>query len=551
MQPAPIPVNEKERLFSLHQLNILDTPPEERFDRITRLATKIFKVPISTLTLIDSNREWFKSCQGLDKREGERAISFCGHAMLADNIFIIPDALKDPRFSDNPLVKGEPFIRFYAGVSLKGPEGYRVGTFCIKDHQPRMMSEDEIKMLEDLAAWAELELNVHELGRALSAREKAEKELEEKARALKEEKVRDEAFLRSIGEGVVVTDQDGRVILINHVVSQIIGYGQREITGKVWAQELPQVEDSQGRHVSYEETPVYLALHNQGTNSKKYWYVGKNNQRIPVIITGSPVVIEGKNQGAIVVFRDVSKEEQIDKMKDEFLSIASHEMRTPLTVIKGVVSMILEGDYGELNDKLKPPLSDVAASTERLTVLVGDMLNVSRLESGKLKFNLQTVDLKVVIEDVVKTLQPLVKDKNIKLAAGQLSSDPVQADQDKLRVVLNNLLGNAIKFTDYGNVVISSKPDGEKLEIEVSDSGIGIAKEDQDKLFGRFAQINTGEGRPQGTGLGLYISREFIRKMGGDLYLKYSERGKGSTFVFSLPVAGSKEAEEIKNSMLI
>src|SRR3989344_1027301 len=103
MKTAPIPENEKERLFSLYKLGLLDTKPEERFDRITRTATKIFNVPISTLTLIDAEREWFKSCQGLTKREGKRAISFCGHALLSNKIFVIPDTTKDKRFADNPM----------------------------------------------------------------------------------------------------------------------------------------------------------------------------------------------------------------------------------------------------------------------------------------------------------------------------------------------------------------------------------------------------------------------------------------------------------------
>ncbi len=166
MLPAPIPADEKERLAALYRLNILDTPPEDRFDRITHLATRLFKAPIATLTLVDSNREWFKSCQGLDEKQNDRAISFCGHAVLSDNIFIIPDALKDPRFADNPLVVGEPHIRFYAGIALFSADNYRIGTFCIKDRKPRFLSEMEITDLKSLASWAELEMNSRELQQA-------------------------------------------------------------------------------------------------------------------------------------------------------------------------------------------------------------------------------------------------------------------------------------------------------------------------------------------------------------------------------------------------
>src|SRR3989344_2507303 len=163
MKEAPIPKNELKRVMSLYLLNLLDTKPEKRFDQITRIATKIFHVPISTLTLIDANREWFKSCQGLSKTEGDRAISFCGHALIEDEILVIQDTKKDERFADNPMVVGEPYIRFYAGVPIMSADGQRIGVFCIKDIKPREFSKVDEEILEGLAAWAELEINLRNL----------------------------------------------------------------------------------------------------------------------------------------------------------------------------------------------------------------------------------------------------------------------------------------------------------------------------------------------------------------------------------------------------
>jgi len=186
MQKAPIPQNENERLAELKAMNILDTSPEERFDRITRIATQLFNVPISTITLIDSKREWFKSCQGLSEKEGDRAVSFCGHAVVEEkDVFIIPDASKDPRFADNPMVTGEPFVRLYAGVPLSGPNGYHVGVFCIKDKKIRTLTDAEIQSLRDLATWAELELNTHELSRALVAVKEREAKIQELMESLR------------------------------------------------------------------------------------------------------------------------------------------------------------------------------------------------------------------------------------------------------------------------------------------------------------------------------------------------------------------------------
>jgi diguanylate cyclase (GGDEF)-like protein len=153
-----IPVDEQERLFQLRTLAILDTPYEERFDRVTRIAKRLFGVPIALVTLVDENRQWFKSCNGLDVSETDRRISFCGHAILNKGVMVINDAAKDERFFDNPMVTGAPHIRFYAGKPLQSFNGQGIGTLCILDRNPRDFGDDEIAMLTDLACMVEREI---------------------------------------------------------------------------------------------------------------------------------------------------------------------------------------------------------------------------------------------------------------------------------------------------------------------------------------------------------------------------------------------------------
>jgi GAF domain-containing protein len=149
--------NEEQRLASLHGLGILDTPPEERFDRITRLAASIFNTPMASISLVDRDRQWFKSSYGLDAVESSRETSFCSHAVAARDVLVVPDAFQDPRFSDNPLVTGSPRIRFYAGCPIfVGPDC--VGTVCVLDNRPRQVDDNSVHLLHDLAALAELEL---------------------------------------------------------------------------------------------------------------------------------------------------------------------------------------------------------------------------------------------------------------------------------------------------------------------------------------------------------------------------------------------------------
>src|SRR4051794_1686400 len=163
MIAAPIPEDDVGRLAALHALDLLDTPPEERFDRITRLLTLVMRVPMAFLSLVDADRQWFKSACGLSMPQTPRAVSFCGHAILSDGAMVVPDAAEDERFRDNPLVTGQPHIRFYAGHPLNGPGGHKIGTLCIADERPRTLQGDELEALGEIARIVERELGLVEV----------------------------------------------------------------------------------------------------------------------------------------------------------------------------------------------------------------------------------------------------------------------------------------------------------------------------------------------------------------------------------------------------
>jgi sigma-B regulation protein RsbU (phosphoserine phosphatase) len=165
MIPAPIPVDDAERLAALGELHLLDTAPEERFDRITRLLTLILQVPIAYIAFVDGDRQWFKSSCGLDVTETPRDISFCGHTILSDEPMIVPDAAEDERFRDNPIVVGDPYIRFYAGYPLAGPGGHKVGTLCVADRRPRSLQASQVETLREMARIVEREMSLVEVAR--------------------------------------------------------------------------------------------------------------------------------------------------------------------------------------------------------------------------------------------------------------------------------------------------------------------------------------------------------------------------------------------------
>lgn len=163
MQKPDRPADEEARIATLRSLNILDTEKDERFDRLTRLALHVFEVPVAMVSLVDTNRQWFMACQGISTTETDRDISFCGHAILGDDAFVIQDTHQDPRFSDNPLVVGEPYIRFYAGFPIRYIDGQKLGTLCLLDSRPRHFNQRERLILEDLAKIVEHEIQAVQL----------------------------------------------------------------------------------------------------------------------------------------------------------------------------------------------------------------------------------------------------------------------------------------------------------------------------------------------------------------------------------------------------
>ncbi|HSP06582.1 MAG TPA: PAS domain S-box protein, partial [Acidobacteriota bacterium] len=218
MLKPQIPPDEARRLQALQDLKILDTPPEERFDRITRLAARLFSVPVAYISLVDKDRQWFKSKLGLTIPQTPREISFCGHAILSDEAFVVPDARADERFRDNPLVTGDANVRFYAGIPLRAANGSRVGTLCLVDRQPRRFDPPDEAMLRDLATIVEEELR--------STR------LREAAKLLRETEERMQAVLDNTSAVIFIKDFEGKYILVNHHFEVLFHLSKEQVVGK-------------------------------------------------------------------------------------------------------------------------------------------------------------------------------------------------------------------------------------------------------------------------------------------------------------------------------
>lgn len=393
--------------------------------------------------------------------------------------------------------------------------------------------------------------NVQSMANSLRDEKEKERELAANYAKLEEAQAKDEALLGNLGEGVVAIDQAGKVFLFNKAAIGLTGFSSQEALGKNYLEVLRFEFEKEKQPV-----PDFIYATLNGLNLKELPHIQvitKWAQRIPV--THSTTLItdgNGQNYGVIVVLRNITRERQLDKLKDEFVSIASHELRTPMTAIKGLISMIFEGDYGVLNPEIKEPLSDIAVSTQRLIELVNDMLDVSRIEGGRIKYALATLKAADLIKEVLGLMHPVASQKGIQFRFEQSDGgEIVQADPNKVKQILANLIGNSLKFTDKGFIEIRYVIHDQLLIISVRDTGIGIRPEDQKKLFSKFQQVTSSQlGRPIGTGLGLYISREFAKKMGGDLWIANSLVGIGSVFSLSLPLSGTELAKQVEHSIM-
>lgn len=236
--------------------------------------------------------------------------------------------------------------------------------------------------------------------------------------------------------------------------------------------------------------------------------------------------------------------ERLDKMKSEFVSIASHQLRSPLTSIRGYISMILEGTYGEINPKAKEVLHHVADASRHMALSIEDYLNVSRIEAGNMKYEITDYDLKKLVEDVVIELLPVADKKGIKLDFVQNAVDSaiVKLDVGKSRQIVQNLIDNALKYTKgTGSITVSVRTDKHinKVYVDITDHGIGISPESLEALFQKFERAkNVNEINVTGTGLGLYIARTMARAMGGDIIAASPGENQGSTFTFVMPLNG-------------
>ncbi len=367
-------------------------------------------------------------------------------------------------------------------------------------------------------------------------KQNVENKINLRTKELQEEKSKLTASIEALSKAFVMIDTKGDVLLVNRNLNKIFNTDK-----DIWS--LEDISKSFGNSFNFKDAYEKIVSNPEVAKYENIEYESMVLQvRLSPVYSGDD---EDKHLiGVLAIIGDVTDEKVHERSKDEFFSIASHELRTPLTAIRGNTSMIL--DY--YKDKLKDPellsmIEDTHEASIRLIGIVNDFLDLSRLEQNRMEYKFTNFDIKEIAMDVVAQLQSMADDKGIKIKLTDLANIKAFADVDKVKQILFNLVGNAIKFTDKGGVVITVEKGTEFTSIKVSDTGSGIPMQSRPLLFRKFQQAGkstlTRDGA-KGTGLGLFISKLMVEGMKGKIFLEKSEVGKGSTFTFTLPNAKLK-----------
>jgi PAS domain S-box-containing protein len=339
-----------------------------------------------------------------------------------------------------------------------------------------------------------------------------------------------------IGDGAITTDEFGHITRINPVALSILGMREVEVLDK-WFPKIMIAVKSDNTPVSLIDRPIFKMFLTGKPVSEKMHYRVKAGRIVPVNTTVSPIIVDGKPVGAIEVFRDITVENEIDKMKSEFISIASHQLRTPLSTIKTYAHMLIEGYMGKVNKDQTNALKTITKASNSMNELIATLLNIARIESGGIKVSRKNCDAGQLVDDVIKELTLVAKEKTIKITLRiPKRSVSIKTDGLIIKEVLANLIGNAIKYTPRnGSINVSVQNQRDKVLFIVEDTGLGIPLQSQDKIFRKFFRAqNVLQKETTGTGLGLYVVRGLVLALHGKIWFK-SEENTGSSFYVSLP----------------
>lgn len=527
----PVPANEKARLNALYEYNLLDTLPEEQFDRLTKLASIICEVPIALISLIDKDRQWFKSNVGLNAAATSREISFCQYSIMGDDVFEVNETLSDQRFKENPLVTGYPNMRFYAGYPIIDPNGNALGTLCVIDQKPKTLSDNQKLALKTLAEDIMLQIL-------------ANKQNEERKKL--------EKFFMMSFDMICIAGANGFFKKVNPAITSTLGWSEEELMKKTFF-EFIHPDDQKLAAVELNKMTANSTLGGLiirlKTKNNSYrtiqWISNSDHEKGEVFAIGRDITEQKFTEENLRIAK--LEAERVKALQEQFIANMSHEIRTPMNAIVGFASFL---NSTSLSEKQHEYVSNINLATENLLGIINDVLDLSKIEAGMIKIEKSIIHLPSLMKNIHSMLKGKATEKKLdfNLYINPLLPHYAFGDSTRISQVLLNLVSNAIKFTNNGFVNIRAeilRSSSEKFQISfiVQDSGIGIAPENRDLIFERFKQESSDTTRKYGgTGLGLSIVKNIVSLMDGEIIVD-SEPGKGSQFTVIIPSEKVSDAQ--------
>ena len=361
-------------------------------------------------------------------------------------------------------------------------------------------------------------------------------ELYNQGQTVEEVRAESEALFSSIGDGAIATDEFGHITRINPKALDILGLTYDDAIGQ-WFPRIVRILKADGSPLPLIERPIVRMFLTGQSVTEKVQYVTKAGLTVPVSITVSPIIHEGRPVGAVQVFRDITLENEVDRMKSEFISLASHQLRTPLSTVQTYANMLDQGYMGEISTEQAGALHTILTAATTMNELISMLLNIAKIESGSIAVNSTDLDPTQLVQDIIKQLAVSADDKAITLKFTPPKQPVVlRADSLIVKEILLNLVSNAIKYTPpKGKVTMKLRSENNHVLFTVQDTGLGIPLQSQAKIFSKFFRAtNVARQETTGTGLGLYVVKGLVLTLHGKVWFK-SEENIGTTFFVQLP----------------